>query len=66
MSNNEFLISSDTTGKMFIWKIRTMLQINVIESIDNSGITSLSMWKNRIVAAYANGMIRIFDAVNGK
>jgi hypothetical protein len=43
-----------------------MLQTNVIESVDDSGITSISMWKNCIAAGYANGMIRFFDAVNGE
>jgi len=43
-----------------------MLQTNVIEPIDDSGITSLAMWNNCITAGYANGMIRFFDAANGK
>jgi len=65
-SNDEFLVSSDTTGMMLIWNTRTMLQVNVIEPIDHSGITLLSMWKNCIIASYANGMIRFFDAVHGE
>jgi hypothetical protein len=51
---------------MLIWNIRTMLQINTIEPIDHSGITSLSIWKDCIIASYANGMIRFFDAAHGK
>jgi hypothetical protein len=51
---------------MLIWNIRTMLQVNVIEPIDHSGITSLSMWGNCIIASYANGMIRFFDAAHGE
>jgi hypothetical protein len=43
-----------------------MLQVNVIESIDESGITSLAIWRNCIAAGYANGMIRFFDAENGE
>jgi len=66
VSNDEFLISCDTSGTILIWNIVTWLQINAIEPVDNSGITSLSMWKNCIIAGYANGMIRVFDAVNGE
>lgn len=51
---------------ILIWNIRTMLQVNNIQPVDNSGITSLILWKNCIGAAYGNGMIRLFDAVNGK
>ena len=43
-----------------------MSQINMIESIDGSGVTSLGIWNNCIVASYANGMIRFFDPENGK
>ncbi len=43
-----------------------MLQTNVIEPQDSSGITSLSMWQNCIAASYANGMIRFFSAQHGK
>ena len=66
VSNDEFLVSSDTTGMILIWNIRTMLQVNNIQPIDNSGITSLAMWQNCLGAGYANGMIRFFDVVNGK
>lgn len=66
VANDEVLVSSDTNGTILIWNIRTMLQVNVIEPADNSGITSLSLWKNCIIAGYANGMIRFFDAMNGK
>ncbi|CAF4536944.1 unnamed protein product, partial [Rotaria magnacalcarata] len=34
--------------------------------MDDSGITSLSIWKNCIAASYANGMIRFFDAESGQ
>jgi hypothetical protein len=51
---------------ILIWNARTMLQRNVIQPVDDSGITSLALWKNCITAGYANGMIRIFDAINGK
>lgn len=43
-----------------------MLQISAIEPIDDSGVTSLSMWRDCIIAAYANGTIRFFDATKGK
>jgi hypothetical protein len=43
-----------------------MLQINAIQPIGNSGIISLAMWNNCIIAGYANGMIRVFDAINGE
>jgi WD40 repeat protein len=66
VSNEDVLVSSDTTGTILIWNIHTMLQTNVIEPVDDSGITSLSMWKNCITAGYANGMIRFFDAINGE
>ncbi|CAF4046095.1 unnamed protein product [Rotaria sp. Silwood2] len=62
VSNNELLVSSDTNGTILIWDNRTMLQKHVIEPMDDSGITSLSIWKNCIAAGYANGMIRLFDA----
>ncbi len=48
-----------------IWNIRTMAQINVIQPVDESGITSLVIWNNCIIASYANGMIRFFDPENG-
>lgn len=51
---------------ILIWNIRTMLQVNNIQPIDNSGITSLAMWNDCLAAGYANGMIRFFDIVNGK
>lgn len=66
VSNDEILASSDTSGKIIIWNVHTMVQTNTIEPVDNSGITSLAMWKEFIIASYANGMIRIFDAVNGE
>jgi WD40 repeat protein len=66
VSNSNLLISSDTSGVILIWNIRTMLQINLIQSIDESGITSLAIWNNCIAASYANGMIRFFDPENGK
>ncbi|CAM4920892.1 unnamed protein product [Rotaria socialis] len=62
VSNDTLLISSDTTGAILIWNNRTLLQTNAIEPMDDSGITSLSLWKNCIAASYANGMIRFFDA----
>ena len=43
-----------------------MSRINGIESIYDSGITSLSLWNNCIIASYANGIIRLFDLENGK
>lgn len=43
-----------------------MLQIHAIEPMDHSGVTSLAMWRNCIIASYANGMIRCFDAESGK
>jgi WD40 repeat protein len=60
------LISSDTSGVILIWNIRTMSQINAIQPIDDSGVTSLTIWNNCIVGGYANGMIRFFDPENGK
>ncbi|CAF0911420.1 unnamed protein product [Rotaria sordida] len=66
VSNSELLISSDTNGTILIWDNRTMLQKNVIEPMDDSGITSTSIWKNCIAASYANGMIRFFDAGNAQ
>ncbi|CAF4805770.1 unnamed protein product [Rotaria socialis] len=66
VSNDTLLISSDTTGAILIWNNRTLLQTNAIEPMDDSGITSLSLWKNCIAASYANGMIRFFDAESGQ
>ncbi|CAF1148503.1 unnamed protein product [Rotaria sp. Silwood1] len=66
VSNANLLISSDTSGVILIRNIRTMSQINTIKSIDESGVTSLSIWNNCIVASYANGMIRIFDPENAQ
>ena len=66
VSNDEFLVSSDTTGMILIWNIRTMLQVNNIQPVDNSGIISMVLWKTCLAAGYANGMIRFFDVVNGK
>jgi hypothetical protein len=43
-----------------------MAQINAIQPMDESGVTSLSIWNNCIIASYANGMIRFFDPENGK
>jgi len=43
-----------------------MAQINAIQPADTSGITSLAIWNNCIIAGYANGMIRFFDPENGK
>ena len=43
-----------------------MSRINAIESIDESGVTSLAIWNNCIAASYANGMIRFFDPENGE
>jgi hypothetical protein len=65
-SNSNLLISSDARGMILIWNIRTMSQINVIHAIDDSGVTSLSLWNNCIIAAYVNGMIRLFDPENGR
>ncbi|CAF4965791.1 unnamed protein product, partial [Rotaria magnacalcarata] len=62
VSNGTLLVSSDTRGAILIWNNRTLLQTNTIEPMDDSGITSLSIWKNCIAASYANGMIRFFDA----
>ncbi|CAF1064745.1 unnamed protein product [Adineta steineri] len=64
VSNNEYLVSSDTSGMILIWNIGTMSQINQIEPLDNSGITSLAMWNNCLIAGYAHGMLRIFDIEN--
>ncbi|CAF1405444.1 unnamed protein product [Rotaria sordida] len=66
VSNANLLISSDTSGVILIRNIRTMSQINTIPSIDESGVTSLSIWNNCIVASYANGMIRLFDPENAQ
>ncbi|CAF2468211.1 unnamed protein product [Rotaria sp. Silwood2] len=66
VSNANLLISSDTSGTILIRNIRTMSQINTIPSIDESGVTSLSIWNNCIVASYANGMIRLFDPENAQ
>ncbi|CAF4846965.1 unnamed protein product, partial [Rotaria socialis] len=44
VSNGTLLISSDTTGAILIWNNRTLLQTNAIEPMDDSGITSLSLW----------------------
>lgn len=65
-SNKERLISSDTIGAIIIWNIETMLQINAIKPADHSGITSLALRDNTVMAAYANGMIRFFDVTNGQ
>ena len=51
---------------ILIWNAGTMSQINSIAPLDDSGITSLSMWQNCIAAGYANGMIRFFDVANGE
>ncbi|CAF1646220.1 unnamed protein product [Adineta ricciae] len=66
VSNANLLISSDTSGFILIWNVRTMSQINVIQPIDDSGVTALSIWNNCIVASYANGMIRFFDPENAQ
>lgn len=66
IANANLLISSDTSGVILIWNVRTMAQINAIQSADDSGVASLSIWNNCIIASYANGMIRIFDPENGK
>ncbi len=66
VSNANLLISSDTSGVILIWNVRTMSQINAIQSVDESGVTSLAMWNNCIAASYASGMIRFFDPENGK
>jgi len=66
IANANLLISSDTSGVILIWNVRTMSQINAIQSVDESGVTSLSMWNNCIAASYASGMIRFFDPENGK
>ena len=42
-----------------------MSQINALQPIDDSGVTSLTIWNNCIIASYANGMIRCFDPENG-
>jgi len=51
---------------ILIWNVGTMSQISSITPIDDSGITSLLMWKNCIIAGYVNGMIRFFDVENGE
>ena len=66
IANANLLISSDTNGVILIWNVRTMAQINAIEPFDQSGVTSLAIWNNCIIASYANGMIRFFDPENGK
>ncbi|CAF2983912.1 unnamed protein product [Rotaria socialis] len=66
VSNANLLISSDTSGVILIKNIRTMSRINEIQSINESGVTSLSMWNNCIVASYANGMIHLFDPENAQ
>ena len=66
IANAHLLISSDTNGVILIWNVRTMAQINAIEPFDQSGVTSLAIWNNCIVASYANGMIRFFDPENGE
>ena len=43
-----------------------MAQINAIQPLDDSGVTSLAIWNNCIIASYANGLIRFFDPENGK
>jgi len=66
IANANLLISSDTSGVILIWNVRTMAQINAIQPLDESGVTSLAIWNNCIVASYANGMIRCFDPENGE
>ncbi|CAF3814882.1 unnamed protein product [Rotaria magnacalcarata] len=66
VSNANLLISSDTSGVILIKNIRTMSRINEIQSINESGVTSLSIWNNCIVASYANGMIHFFDPENAQ
>jgi len=66
VSNSYLLISSDTSGTIFIWNIRTMSEINTIQPMDDSGTTSLTLWNNCIIASYANGMIRFFDPENAQ
>ncbi|CAF0776243.1 unnamed protein product [Adineta steineri] len=66
VSNAHLLISSDTSGVILIWNVRTMSQINAIQSVDESGVTSLAIWNNCIAASYANGMIRFFDPENAQ
>ena len=34
--------------------------------MDHSGVTSLALWQNYLIAGYANGMIRIFDTKHGE
>jgi WD40 repeat protein len=66
IANANLLISSDSSGLILIWNVRTMAQINAIQPIDESGVTSLSIWNNCIIASYVNGMIRFFDPENGE
>ncbi|CAF1066577.1 unnamed protein product [Adineta ricciae] len=66
VANDEYLVSSDTTGMILIWNIGTMSQISNIQPTSTEGITSLAMWKNCIIASYANGMIQIFDVENAQ
>ena len=65
-SNRERFISSDTIGTIIIWNIETMLQVNVVQPTFHSGITSLGLRDDTIMAANANGMIRFFDVSNGQ
>ncbi|UJR15804.1 hypothetical protein I4U23_002735 [Adineta vaga] len=66
VSNDEYLVSSDTIGMIIIWNVSTMSQVNNIQPNEHEGITTLSMWKNCIIAGYANGMIRLFDVENAQ
>jgi WD40 repeat protein len=65
-SNDDLLISSDLIGSIIVWNSRTMSQYHCIKPIDESGIVSLALWEDCLVAGYANGMIRIFDTEHGR
>ncbi|CAF0907489.1 unnamed protein product [Adineta ricciae] len=66
VANDEYLVSSDTSGMILIWNVGTMSQISNIQPTSTGGITTLAMWKNCVIAGYANGMIQIFDVENAQ
>jgi hypothetical protein len=49
-----------------IWNSSNLQQRLDIEPMDHSGVTSLALWQNCLIAGYANGMIRIFDTKHGE
>ena len=66
VSNDSSLMSSDTSGRIVIWNVSNLQQRHDIEPMDHSGVTSLALWQNCLIAGYANGMIRIFDTKHGE